>query len=291
MRLLAAPSEYPIAKPHNENHGVMMGSWWNSTEMVGTASAVARWGGAVLAIVILALGNRASVLQARDRKAAQSETDLKVSASEAETALAKEQAAKAAAHAEEAKAQASKLALKTEELRRENLELERAFSPRTFEHQETVSQALSKYRGMGAAIQYMPDLECKGVAEQIAVVLKMADWKIFGVGPASYDANFFPGVAVQLQAFRNGTMMGGSWGESGDLLVAELKKTKIEARRIADIAGMPPGVLLILVGNRGNPALAHKITDKLGEPSHQGAMVYDDLFVDAPLRTERDSGK
>lgn len=268
-----------------------MGSWWNSTETVSTASAVARWGGAVLAIAILVLGNRTSVLLARDRKAVQNEADLKVSASEAKTELAREEAAQAAARAEEAKVQASQLVLKTEELRRENLELERAFSPRTFEDQETVSQALSKFRGMAAAIQYMPDVECKGVADQIARVLKMADWRILGVGPASYDANFFPGVAVQLQAFKNGTMTGGVWGESSDLLVAELKKTRIEARRINDIAGMPPGVLLILVGNRTNPAVAPKISENLRDPVRQGTMVHDNLVGDAPLSVEADSAK
>lgn len=44
-------------------------SWWNSVDAVNTASSTARWLGAIIGVIVLILGHRASTLQARAKAA------------------------------------------------------------------------------------------------------------------------------------------------------------------------------------------------------------------------------
>ena len=75
----------------------------------------------------------------------------------------------------EANARAAEANKAAEEVRRENIELEKAVAPRSLEQVKS-SAALKIYAGTKVHILFVPDFETRRLAGMIAVMLDMAQW-------------------------------------------------------------------------------------------------------------------
>lgn len=64
----------------------------------------------------------------------------------------------------------------TEEVRRQNLEIEQAVSPRILDQSDL--SALKPFAGSEALILFIPDFEARRLAGQISLLLDMAGWKV-----------------------------------------------------------------------------------------------------------------
>jgi hypothetical protein len=171
-----------------------------------------------------------------------------------ELAAMKTDAANANAQAAVANEKVAQLNLRTEELHKENLQLESDLSPRVFRDQLAALQALSKYKSVQVIIQHLPDLECKRTAGKIAFVLHEAQWTILSQEAVNMDTPLFDGVMVSVDTagiVPENVRVAGNAAES---LVAELNKTAIKAARRAPELPLAQGVILVRVGMKSNPA-------------------------------------
>ena len=80
---------------------------------------------------------------------------------------------------------------KTEQLRKDNLELESSLSPRIFNDQGEAGKRLSIFAPVNAIIEYLPDRECKRTTQQIALTLDLANWSIIAVRANPDERDYF----------------------------------------------------------------------------------------------------
>jgi hypothetical protein len=86
---------------------------------------------------------------------------------------------------------------RAEQLRRQNLELEKQIAPRGLE-QANSSAALQKFSGAQALILFVPDFETRRLASMIRVMLQMADWQPRLSRVSDDDADhFFEGIEIE----------------------------------------------------------------------------------------------
>jgi hypothetical protein len=109
-------------------------------------------------------------------------------------AQANEEAAKAIAKAAIADENAARANASAERLRAQNLELEKAVSPRFFE-QYAPTEALKSFQGISVFVTSAPDFESRRMAGQLRWVVTNAGWKRFS-GPANTQFHYFDGVNV-----------------------------------------------------------------------------------------------
>ncbi len=131
-----------------------------------------------------------------------------------------------------------------EELRQKNLELEAAIAPRGLEQGHS-SAALKQFAGTQVLLASVPDFEARRFASQFTVMFQMAGWKYAFLPP---DENIRDGVEVEYVAgIRDDPNNPGGMpdfhfndrvDQAAQALIAELKKQKIETRRM----WMPPRV-------------------------------------------------
>jgi soluble cytochrome b562 len=202
----------------------------------------------------------------REAKRIETDADEKIAATNKEAIRIEIEANKkiveARARADEANAQAQNAILAHEELRKQNLatesrleeerrarlEMEEAIAPRLMEQSKS-SQNLKPFAGMRALIECVNDFEARRTAGQIALTLQMAGWTLnpypFRVGVD--ESGFFDGVDVVSNTGPRAE--GDRSGEAAEVLVEQLKASKIQARRFPTI-NLPFNTLRIRVGLR-----------------------------------------
>jgi hypothetical protein len=122
---------------------------------------------------------------------------LYVSATDADRRIAEAQARGDEARTEAAKANEHAAGLEKEagQLRRDNLELEKALRPRLLEQLHS-ADALKPFAGLQVFIVAVPDFEARRLTGQMAVMFQMAGWTPKIVPPANAD-DIRDGVEVQ----------------------------------------------------------------------------------------------
>ncbi len=142
-------------------------------------------------------------------KVAAAQADMKAADAILGAELARESASKANERTEMLQNQNKQLDLEQSKLTNENvklkLELEKEagkrqiiqehLSPREFGNQATLGFALRAFAGMNVEIKYAPSDEAKFAAEQLAVVLDIANWKITSLSPGNVHRNEY-GIIV-----------------------------------------------------------------------------------------------
>ncbi|HLJ13031.1 MAG TPA: hypothetical protein VKV15_00925 [Bryobacteraceae bacterium] len=146
----------------------------------------------------------------------------------------------------------------TERLRKENLQLEKAFSRRYFMHQDKAAERLLQFGPVEVLIEYLQDGECRSTAGMIAYTLNMAKWRFSAFRAVPYDSPFFDGVIVHgLIREVNDAGIVPEHIERGsraaEALIRELNKTDIKAHGHAADPNASPGVVVIRVGMNPGP--------------------------------------
>lgn len=170
----------------------------------------------------------------------------------------------------------AKLTLEAEALRTQNLDLERAISPRILE-QTLTAKALSKFAGIPFVVVSTPDFEPKRAAGQIRFMLDQAKWIRFTAPLNLPPYVFFDGVVVSVIGAKDDPAL-----SAAQALVSVLNENAVVARQgppdlLRDDQGRPippkvqfssnrPNVLLILVGSKPLPKSL-----KMGPPSSSDA--------------------
>jgi hypothetical protein len=202
---------------------------------------------------------------------------------------ANERAAKLESEAAELRLKHQDLLLVYEQLRKGNIEaaaaldkekrgrmeLEASLLDRIFRDQFVAIEALRKFAGTKAVIEYLDNRECKATAEQINLVLDTAKWIVTGK-PSDEDFLFegvqvslgtqlpeavipTPGKTVSPEAFRD-AVLGRNRAvmmmqPAAGALIAELNNGGIEARTSAFTSDVPTGTVVVVVGAKPNPVL------------------------------------
>lgn len=137
-------------------------------------------------------------------------------------------------HLETANANAS-----TEMLRKENLEMLHAISPRSIDQSGYVTEPLKVFAGMRVFLGSVPDPEAQRTAGQLALLFQMSDWNI---SPLPGDGNIEPfnegiSVSYSLDAITSEPMPPGALRakQAAETIVEQLKIQKIEA----SVRGLP----------------------------------------------------
>lgn len=160
---------------------------------------------------------------AAGEKAGHAQTDVDA----AKVDLARQEALTAGATAVAAKAteRAAEANLKAENLHRQNLELEKAVSPRILE-QNLTAQQLRPFSDVAYLVISPPDFEPKRTAGQIRFMLWQAGWSRLA-GTIEFPAAFFDGVIVHATV----GAISRRPGEAADALIAVLNNNGIVAKR------------------------------------------------------------
>jgi hypothetical protein len=221
--------------------------------------------GAAGTLLLLKFDEAISLAQQKTISGQQSrvvELDTKASAAESDAGRAIERAAK--------------LEKEAEILRGQNLDLERAISPRILEQALTV-EALAKFAGIPLVVASTPDFEPKRAAGQIRFMLLQAKWVRFGEALNLPPYVFFDGVVVSVIGAEDDPAL-----NAARALISVLNDNGIVARQgppdlLRDDQGKPipprlqfssnrPNVLLVLVGSKPLPESL-----KMGPPSSSEA--------------------
>lgn len=224
-------------------------SWsnWNSAYLTFTGIVIVL---ALVAFLLQFVASRKSVLliaaqskysQAKDQQAAVDSQNKDV-----EIGTTKASAAKANDHA-------AQLELRSEQLHKENIELEKALSGRIFNNQDDAARQLAKFGPVDVLIEYLPDWECRRTAGQVAFVLSEAKWNITGFVANPNDSVFFDGVGVAVNASGPVPEPIRRASDAGYALVAELNKTDITATTRAMGLSFRLGLVVVRIGLKPNP--------------------------------------
>jgi hypothetical protein len=121
----------------------------------------------------------------------------------------------------------------TEELRKQNLELEAAVAPRSLE-QGNSSTALKSFAGTKVVLSAIPEFEARRFMGQLVIMFQMAQWKM-EMGPADQvmDGIEIEYVAGMQRDPATGTVdfnFNAQIKVAAQALIAELNKQKIEVR-------------------------------------------------------------
>jgi hypothetical protein len=144
--------------------------------------------------------------------------------------------------------------LKTENLRKQNLDLEATLAPRMID-QANFADSLREFSGTSALIESVDDWEAWSLAGQIAMVLDVvnargARWNVLpGMRRRTDNSSFFDLVAVQATPGR--VPEGDRSMEAAKALVAVLTKNRIAAI-VAAGEGLPPNTVRIRIGLKPN---------------------------------------
>jgi len=176
------------------------------------------------------------------------------------------------AKSDQANERSKKLENDNLKLRANILMLERSIGDRSFFDQLGAAREISPFSDVPVTIEYFPDQESKNAAGYILSVFNLAKWRILGfremVDPKEV---FFEGVSVI-----PGHMMPNSEDvktfppevqrayAASDLLVGVFNKDGIIANNhpmFLPRLDVPLGSLVILVGKKPNPAIAHALDD------------------------------
>jgi hypothetical protein len=166
----------------------------------------------------------------------------------------KASAADANARAATANEKVAQLNLRTEELRRDNLELEATFSPRFIKNTPTAVNGVSGYGSVKAIIEYVPDVECERTAKQIYWVLKSAEWDVSPARAIPAERWFFDGVKVLCRSAGVVPADVKRAKEASEKLIEMLNANGIKTTVFAADLNFAEGVVVIRVGMRPNPA-------------------------------------
>ncbi len=161
----------------------------------------------------------------------------------------------------EARTHTAELELKTQELKKDNLELEELLAPRGFKDQSGAAQALKRYSGTKVVIEYIRDRECARASSQIAFALKLAGWNLLSVSPAMNENDLMDGVLVQTNIAGMGDDISVQIGLAADELVEQLNKSGMIARRHASEMRLNHEVILIRVGMKLAPDAARSFRE------------------------------
>ena len=170
----------------------------------------------------------------------------------------------------------AELEASTEQLRKENLQLEAAFMnidpslTRVFRNQDVAISLLSQFTGLSASIEYVRGLEAESMAHQINWTLWMAYWPTSGkvVGDAffatrgvfvtsAFDYHETSGEAIDIALLRRANA-------ATELLIKVLNRSGIRASKglsshfyskSTHYKGLPPNTILIQVGDKPEPVL------------------------------------
>lgn len=121
---------------------------------------------------------------------------------------------------------------KTEELRRQNLELEEAVAPRSLEQGHS-SAALKEFAGTQVFLTSVPEFESRRFLRYMALMFTMAEWKVDFLPP---NENIMDGIEVEYVSgfVKNSNPTVFDFNERGkqaaETLLAELAKQKLVAR-------------------------------------------------------------
>lgn len=147
------------------------------------------------------------------------------------------------AEAAKANAEIAKAHEKTEELKKQNLELEQAVSPRIMEQYKS-SEALKVLTGVTAIITTIPDLESQKMAGQLATTLNMAGWNI-QFSPYNPKDIYSDGVIIEKNV--GALPKEDIAAKAAELLLDQLKINKIESRTMP-ATDLPPNTIVVKVG-------------------------------------------
>jgi len=170
--------------------------------------------------------------------------------------------------------QVAKLKNDAEALRRQNLELERAVSPRVLE-QSLTAAALSRFAGVQFVVISPQDFEPKRTAGQIRYVLQQAKWAGF-TEPLRMPFPFVDGVVVHVMG--RISKKNDPAAEAANALISVLNENGIQSRvgyptPFFDEHGKPippipspterPNVLIVEVGPKPLPTSLQLSPDKI----------------------------
>jgi hypothetical protein len=196
------------------------------------------------------------ILQRHETAEAKKELEEYKLTVESKVADAKKEGIEAGKTAGNALVRAAELEKETEELRKNNLELAAAVSPRVFE-QTLITEALRPFSDVTYAIFAPSDFEPRSTAGQLKYVLANAGWRPYEAPIPQRVLKFFPGVVVHVV---NGSTRG---SEAATALISELEKNGIEAKtsfpmpRFDEEGKMLPGA-----SGPGPPALVIEVGSK-----------------------------
>lgn len=163
----------------------------------------------------------------------------------------KEELRQSAAAANE---RAAQLEHKTEQLRKENLELEEYISPRHRGDQSPAIEPLRHFRGMKAIVEYFPEMECKRTAAYIAGILGQAEWEFPPIRANNNEGDFLrDGVIVGINQLFPRPENSEQIIDAADVLVLALNRVKIKTMRFPGDDKLEKDVVRIRVGLKPTP--------------------------------------
>jgi hypothetical protein len=151
-------------------------------------------------------------------------------------------------------------AIKIENLRNKNLELEEAVSPRSLE-QAVTSHALKQFADVSFLVVSPKDFEPDRTAGQIRWMLEEARWQKY-LGPDILYKPFNDGVLVRSWFAPEGERA----EAAGYALIEILNKNGIEATKGAPIKELGPNVVYVEVGSKPLPKSLQKNPDDPASP-------------------------
>jgi hypothetical protein len=207
------------------------------------------WGLALAAIAAVFVGIATLIVvtrtrrlsSAQDRLSAAKDSQLALDLRDKDVKIAEAQRG-----AIEAKERAAALEVEAAQLKRDNLTLEAELSPRLFKGQHNAIEKLKMFAGTPVVLEYVLDLECKRLAEQIAFVLTEAKWPYSPKPNPDPDMFFSEGVHAGANAI--------AYPLAGQALIDELNKSGVDAALLPLGPVIPPeGSILIRVGMKPSP--------------------------------------
>jgi hypothetical protein len=206
---------------------------------------------------------------------------LQAARANAELGVAQADIAKAATETARANERTAELAQETEKLRAANLEMEKAFSPRTLSFTSEDHRSLKAFGAVNWAVTVVPTEEARGLWGQIAGLLKMADWQFFdGPLPAWSPMG---GLTIYLRDDEA--------RPAAEALAAILNRSGIETFvqrggrwRLQD---MPPGSMRLAIGAKYSLGMIRSIKQSMEDFEKGRREVLEEIFQRNPGMRER----